>query len=179
MNVGRWLWNELDEFANSLSWMLLPNPTRMRSLKEETAMRSPTKEFEDIASQLKQRGQEIPLQARGAYREVLLAGIPLRLYAITWPLLSDSEPQWWSLLLVLGIPSEITLPCSLKFRVSDKTGVLAEQVLNPEQREPSLLFTCVVGDWNERFLVTVGLTNGLELTLPPFGFEPERGRLGL
>lgn len=171
VNVGRWLRNELDGLAQEFSWILLSNLA-------PTALRSPIEEFGAIASQLKQRGQEIPLQARGAYREVLLAGIPLRLYAITWPLLSDSEPQWWSLLLVLGIPSEMTLPCSLKFRVSEKTGVLAEQVLNPEQRE-HYLFTCVVGDWNERFLVTVGLTNGLELTLPPFGFEPERDRLGL
>lgn len=142
------------------------------------AMRSPTEEFETIVAQLQHRGQKIPSQVRGAYREMLLAEIPLRLYALTWPLLSEPDSQWWSLLLVLGTPTEITLPYGLKFRVSDKTGVLTEQVLDSEQGD-RYLYSCVVGAWEERFIVTLGLTNGIELTLPPFSFQPREGTVQL
>lgn len=172
INVGRWLWNELDELAHSLSWMLLPNLA-------PSPMRSPVEEFEAIALQIQHRGLEIPPLARGACREVLLAGIPLRLYAVTWPLPpAPPDNQCWTLLLVLGVPSNMTLPYGIKFRVSDKTEVLAEQVLDPEQGD-RYLYTCVIGAWEERFIVTVGLTNGIELTLPPFSFQPQPGTLQL
>ena len=57
VNVGRWLWDELDELAQELSWALLPRFTPV------TAMRSPREEFEAITLQLQQQGLEIPLQA--------------------------------------------------------------------------------------------------------------------
>ena len=38
---------------------------------------------------LQQRGLEILIQARGAYQNLSLAGVPLRLYAVTWQLLRE------------------------------------------------------------------------------------------
>ena len=164
VNVGRWLWDELDELAQEFSWALLPR------VAPATAMRSPTEEFEVIASQLQQQGLEIPLQARAAFKDLLLAGISLRLYAVTWHLLSESDSPQWTLLLILGVPLPETLPDNLKLRVSDQTGILVEQRVNPE-RGDSYLFTRVVGSWDEKFLVSVSLMDGVELTLPPFAFE--------
>ena len=166
VNVGRWLWDELDEFAQELSWVLLPR------LAPAAAMRSPVEEFEAIMTQLEGTGVEIPLQARGAYRDLRLAGMPLRLYAVTWPLLEDSIPEW-TLLLVLGAAPGTSLPLGLKLRVSDQTGVLVEQELNAGQ-QGSYFFTRVVGSWDEKFIVTVSLRPGIEQTLPPFTFNPER-----
>lgn len=163
INVGRWLWNELDELAQSFSWVLLPNLA-------PTALRSPVEEFEAIASRLEHKGLNIPPHARGAYRELGLAGIPLRLYALAWPLVDESESQGWTLLMMLGTPSGSTLPCSLQLRVSDQTGVLVEQMPTPGS-DDTYLFTRVIGDWDEKFVVSVRLTNGLELTLPPFAFN--------
>ncbi|GAX37350.1 hypothetical protein NIES3585_33930 [Nodularia sp. NIES-3585] len=167
LNVGRWLWDELDELAQEFSWKLLP------SFTPAVAMRSPTEEFQAIINQLQHRGVEIPSQARGAYQDLLLAGIPLRLYAMTWHLLSESDPHLWTLLLVLGTTSQNTLPSHLKLRVSDQTSVLLEQGINQEQGD-TYLFTRVVGTWDEKFLVSVSLIDGVEINLPPFTFYPGR-----
>ncbi len=164
VNVGRWLWDELDELAQQLSWTLLPQ------IMPATRMRSPIEEFKRIASQLQQQGIEIPSSARGAYQDLLLAGFQLRLYAVTWNLLSKPDPNSWTLLLILGSPLPEDLPHTLKFRVSDKTGILVQQEANREQGV-SYLFTRVVGSWDDKFLVSVSLMDGVELTLPPFEFN--------
>jgi len=162
VNVGRWLWDELDELAKQSSWALLPR------FMPVTAMRSPAEELEVIALQLQQQGLEIPLQARAAFKDLVLAGITLRLYAVTWYLSSDSSR--WTLLLIFGAPLLGTLPDNLKLRVSDQTGILVEQGVNSKQGD-SYLFTRVVGDLNEKFIVSVSLMDSVELTLPPFAFE--------
>lgn len=165
LNAGRWLLGELDELAQELSWVLLPN------LAPTTAMRSPAEEFSAIVTQLRQTEVEIPLEARGAYRDLRLAGMPLRLYALTWPLLSGSIPEW-TLLLILGATPGSTLPSNLQMRVSDQTGILVERTLDAQQRN-SYFYTRVVGYWDEKFIVTVSLPSGIEQTLPPFSFNPE------
>ena len=166
INVGRWLWDELDTLAEQ-TWNLLPN------IAPQPVMRTPVEEFTVISSQLQQRGLEIPLQARGAYQDLSLAGVPLRLYAVTWHLLSESEPNSWTLLLILGTPALETLPPNLKLRVSDQTGILVEQEVNPELGN-SYLFTRVVGNFDEKFLVNVNLGDGVEMTLPSFAFDMSR-----
>lgn len=165
LNAGRWLLGELDELAQELSWVLLPN------LAPATAMRSPAEEFVAIVTQLKQTDIAIPPEARGAYRDLRLAGMPLRLYAVTWPLLSDSTPEW-TLLLVLGATPGSNLPPGLQLRVSDQTDILVERVLDAQQRN-SYFYTRIVGTWEEKFIVTVSLPSGIEQTLPPFSFNPQ------
>jgi hypothetical protein len=165
VNAGRWLLGELDDLAQELSWVLLPN------MAPATALRSPVEEFEAIVTQLKQTDVEIPLEARGAYRDIRLAGMPLRLYAVTWPLLSGTIPEW-TLLLILGATPGTTLPSGLQLRVSDQTGILVERELNHQQRG-SYMFTRIIGTWDEKFIVTVSLPSGIEQTLPPFGFNPQ------
>ncbi len=171
VNVGRWLWDELDEFAQELSWVLLPPSFALESAMRQR-MRSPAEEFKAIVRELDQSGLEISPQARGAYRELTLAGFPLRLYALTWPLLSGTVPEW-TLLLVLGAPFETSLPHGLKLRVSDQTGVLVERVLEGDDNS-SYFFTSVIGSWDEKFIVTVSLAPGITQTLPPFSFNLER-----
>ncbi len=167
MNVGRWLSDELDELAKELSWQLLP------SFAPAVALRSPSEEFEAIINELQHNSVDIPLEAaRGAYRNLRLAGIPLRLYALTWPLVSESIPEW-TLLLILGTPSQTSLPPGLKLRISDQTGILVEQVLETDHHYP-YFFTSVVGTWDEKFIATISLGSGIEETLPPFSFEVER-----
>lgn len=167
VNAGRWLGNELDELAQGLSWVLLPSFVPASGMHP---MRSPEEEFEVIATQLQQRGLDIPIQARGAYQDILLAGIPLRMYAVTWHLVGESEQREWSLLLILGAPALSSLPTDIKLRVSDQNGILDELGLNAES-EDSYIFTRAVGNWDEKFLVSVSLMDGVEVTLPPFAFD--------
>jgi hypothetical protein len=167
LNAGRWLWDELDELAQGLSWVLLPS---FSAGLEMRPMRSPEEEFEVIATQLRERGLEIPIQARGAYQDLLLAGIPLRIYAVTWHLVSESQQPEWSLLLILGAPALSSLPSNIKLRVSDQTGILEERGLDVRTSD-TYIFTRVVGNWDEKFLVSVSLMDGVETTLPPFAFD--------
>ncbi len=95
------------------------------------------------------------------------------MYAIAWNSSTENEPNSWSLLLILGASVPNTLPENLKLRVSDQTGILIEQGVNPEQVD-SYLYTCVAGNWNEKFIVTVSLVDGVEVTLPPFAFDISR-----
>jgi hypothetical protein len=167
LNAGRWLWDELDDLAQGLSWVLLPSFASASAMRP---IRSPEEEFEVIVTQLRQGGLEIPIQARGAYQDILLAGIPLRMYAVTWHLVAESQHPEWSLLLILGAPALSSLPSNIKLRVSDQTGILDELGLNVES-EDSYIFTRVVGNWDEKFLVSVSLMDGVEVTLPPFAFD--------
>ena len=169
VNVGRWLWNELDDLAQEVSWVLLPSLTLESALRQQ--MRSPAEELKVIVQQLAQSDVEISPQARGAYRDVLLAGIPLRLYALTWPLLSGSVPEW-TLMLILGAPLDTSLPRGLKLRVSDHTGILVERTLDGDDKS-SYFFTSVIGSLDEKFLVTISLAPGIQQTLPPFSFNLE------
>ncbi|HEY9651206.1 MAG TPA: DUF1822 family protein [Coleofasciculaceae cyanobacterium] len=172
VNVGRWFNNQLDDFAQGLSWVLLPSVAPAYGMRSTVSgVRSPGEEFEAIVTQLRQTQVNIPAQASAAYRDLELAAVPLRLYAVTWPLLSDSVPEW-SLLLVLVTRAASSLPSGVRLRVSDQTGVLVERVLETQQQN-SYLFTRVVGTWDERFVVTISLGSGIAQTLPPFGFNPQ------
>lgn len=168
VNVGRWLLNERDKLAEELSWVLLPSIALASPMRE---MRSPLQEFEGIAKQLRHNGVEIPTQSRGAYQDLTLAGIPLRLYGVTWLILPESTREW-ALLLVLGVLPGTSLPSGLRLRVSDESNILVEQELEEKNGE-SYVFTSVIGTWDEKFIVTVGFGVGIEQTLPPFRFDPQ------
>jgi Protein of unknown function (DUF1822) len=167
INLGRWLWNEIDEVGQALSWTLLPQLAPLR-----TALRSPEEEFGTIVTQLQAKGIEISPLARCGYNNFLLAGLPLRVYAAAWNLPNDNHS--WSLLLILGSTAPNTLPHNLKLRVSDQTQILVEQAIDSEQPE-AFLYTRVVGDWDEKFIASVSFTDGVEVTLPPFAFDIRQG----
>lgn len=171
VNVGLWLRDKLDEFTQSLGWILLPAPApatpSLRSLSVAA------EDFEAISAVLKDTGMEIPPHARGAYRDLKLAEIPLRLYAVTWCLSQQGNIPEWKLLLVLGAQPGTLLPHGIKLRVSDQKSVLVEQVLE-QNTDDTYLYTGVVGTWDEKFLVAIALMNGEALTLPPFAFLPEQ-----
>ena len=173
LNVGLWLRDEMDDLARELSWVLLPafNSEKL-GVAGGMAMRSPIEELEAIVTQLERRGTAISAAARGACKTLNLASISLRLYALSWPMLSTENIPEWKLLLILGgSPSGTRLPEGTKMQVSDNMSVLVEQVLNQYTAEP-YLYSLVAGTWDEQFTVTLALSNGAILTLPPFAFRP-------
>lgn len=173
LNVGLWLRDEMDDLARELSWVLLPafNSEKL-GVAGGTAMRSPIEELEAIVTQLERRGTAISAAARGACKTLNLASVSLRLYALSWPMLSTENIPEWKLLLILGgSPSGTRLPEGTRMQISDNTSVLVEQVLNQNTAEP-YLYSLVAGTWDEQFTVTLALSNGARLTLPPFAFRP-------
>lgn len=162
LNVGQWFNQEVERLSNQLSWVLMPE------FSPATAFRS-GRQIQALVQELQENNVDIPLQAKAAYRDLEMGGCSLRLYALTWPLTGEVEPEW-TLLLILGLPSGTDLPSGVKLRVSDTTGILVEEGLN-SQEECSYLFTRVVGTWAEKFVVTISFKEEFEETLPIFGFN--------
>lgn len=172
VNVATWLQDRLDEAAAELEWVLLPafSPDRLR-LNPAAAMRSPVEELDDIVAQLQRSGTEIAPQARAAYQSFTLATTRLRLYVVTWAVLSPDNVPEWKLMLVLGTPSGNSLPNGTRLRVSDDTQLLVEEEMTVETVAP-YLYTRVVGTWEETFTIAIALADGANITLPPFAFHP-------
>jgi hypothetical protein len=177
VNLSQWLPNILDEGWQVISELLEPaEPSfayvyglRSRQVNSEESDRVGNLTFGEIRSQLIGKGREIPSEARGAYRDFNLSENPLRLYAVTWSVPTQKNATEWTLLLILGAQPGHVLPPGIKLQVSDQAQILVEQVVEPSAEE-TYLYTCVVGTWDEQFIVTVALINGEALTLPPFAF---------
>ncbi|MGF1536809.1 MAG: DUF1822 family protein [Elainellaceae cyanobacterium] len=169
MSVGQWLQGQIDQVAQSWDWRLLPLQG-MRMAEQMRYVRSPLEQFEEVATSLTQSGVSIPAQARGAYRDLTWQDVSVRLYAVTWDLPSEAEGERsWCLLLLLGPQPNHELPVGASLLVRDGEQVLDQQVLE-EAGPDAYLFTQVEGEWHEQFQVTVDLTNGATITLPPFTF---------
>ncbi|WP_179228369.1 DUF1822 family protein [Leptolyngbya ohadii] len=169
INVGLWLQNQVDRLAAELSWVLLPpltlNPALGSSLR---GSRSAIEEFESVLTDLVQRSPiEIPPEARGAYQDIELANLPLRLYAATWQI-TGAVPEW-TLLVVLGTRAGTLLPNGIRLQVRDAEQVLEDVALGSSGL--NYLYACVIGSVEESFWVTISLPNGTATTLPPFIFS--------
>jgi Protein of unknown function (DUF1822) len=162
VNAGLWMQEQLDEVAKKSSWHLLPVPSSLRKYKATIS--------EDLDSILTAIDIEIPSDAARSYREIELAGIKLRLYALTW-LLPETEEDW-SLLLILGAIPGNTLPLGVKLRISDLIEVLDEQVLQPDSNSDHL-YAQIEGTKQERFLVTLTSADGKTEIPILFEFSPE------
>jgi hypothetical protein len=167
INVGLWLRDELDQLAQDLSWILLP-PLSLSS--EYRSLKLPSEQFNDVVAELMNRGDmAIPSQARAVYRDLQWENIALRLYVVTWELLTTGSIPEWTLLLILGAQPNAILPLGIKLQVRDETQILEEPVLS--DRSQDYLYARVIGTHNERFWVTIALAGGTALTLPPFTFD--------
>jgi len=170
VNVATWLQDKLDEVAQSLSWVLLPNFNH-EQLNFATGMRSPIEELDDILTQLARTGTDIPQQARGAYQDLHFAEVCLRLYAVTWAVLSAENIPEWQLILILGSPGGNSIPIGTQLQIRDNNEILGELVRRQES-EPAYLYARVAGNWEESFFITITLLNGEIKSLAPFTFRP-------
>lgn len=176
INVGLWLHNQMDELTQELAWVLLPPIAQaMRSAQRVLSgspLRSPVQELGAIVREVETRtGTKTPTIARGAYQDFQLGESQLRLYAVIWPLPPVADIPEWTLLLVLGAQPTHKLPDGIKLQVSDQTQVLVERTFDKNTGD-TYLYVRVAGQWDETFLATIALTNGVMLTLPPFAFDP-------
>ncbi|MFH7243222.1 MAG: DUF1822 family protein [Spirulina sp.] len=172
INVGPWLQDRLDavtaHVTETLTWNLLPPLALSHALM---AAQSPADTLEAVLRELAPAGVEIPAAARGAYTDLQATGLPLRLYALIWPVWEHPEPEW-CLFLVLGPAPGDTLPDGVRLQVSDATGLLADSSLDA-QSSAQYLYVQVFGTWEEAFTVAIQLPNGATLHWPPFVFRPE------
>lgn len=171
INVRRWLRNELDELAQQLSWVLLP-PLTLENAMRLTArvVNQPTSQesFENVIKQLVRDGMILPTDARVAYQDLDVAGVPSRLYAIAGTLPPDPTPEW-TLLLILGPRSQTPLPRNTQLQIGVSDTPLTQQTLT---QQDNYLYAKVIGTLEEQFWVTIIAPNTEPITLPPFAFQP-------
>ena len=170
INVGNWLNNQMDAVAEELGWMLMPLPafSQLRS----SGIRSLQEAFEQIRGGLEQEGIDIPTTARGAFRDLECEAGSFRLYAITWVLSEISENPEWALLIALGSHPEAEMPASLQLEVCDETQQLFLQPL--QDTSQGILYAQVIGNWGEKFWVTVTADDEFVFEIPPFGLGDEQ-----
>ena len=160
VNAGLWVQNKLDEIAQELSCQLLPPPSPLLRYRPTAA-----EELDNILTAIDD--VEIPAVAACIYRNLELAEIKLRLYAITWCL--PEIEGGWSLLLILGAIPGDKPPLGLKLRISDLTELLDEQVLDSDN---DYLFMQTEGNLEDKFLATITSANGQSETSVLFEFRP-------
>lgn len=151
INVGKWLQNQVDEVAQALAWQPLPALSPLRRLRQS--------QVEDLGDILTNIDVEIPAVAACSYRQLDLAGTPLRFYAITWHL-PDFQGDW-SLLLILAKMPDQEQSLGVKLRVTDLTKVLEELEW---QEDNDYLFMQIIGSKDEKFLATITAPDGREKT---------------
>jgi hypothetical protein len=163
INVGLWLRNQIDTVAQELGWMLMPSLTL-------SALRSLEEEFYKIRTALEQQGVHLPPTARGAYHDLSWEQGSLRLYAVTWVVSEESDSPEWMLLIALSPQRRTQIPIHLKLEIKDETQLLFEQ--SQENTNQGILYAQVIGNWGERFWVTVSADHAV-FKIPPFGFGLE------
>jgi hypothetical protein len=175
VNVGLWLQDEIDKVAKNLTWTLFPPScfavSSMRFLSVINP-ESPTEEMERIITQLRNSGIDIPVEVGGAYRDFTLGSNNLRLYACTWMCQEQENCPEWSLLVVLGTQSGTQLPSNLCLQLKEEDTLLDEKIVE-ENSEDIYLYSRVIGELDEQFIVSITLANGETLVLPPFRFYSE------
>ncbi|NJP10305.1 MAG: hypothetical protein HC866_13210 [Leptolyngbyaceae cyanobacterium RU_5_1] len=124
--------------------------------------------FVTIQSALSTSGLTIPPEARGAYQDLPVDPIPLRLYAATWFLTTTDDSPEWTLLLVLGTVSGESLPFGVGLQVQ-----VAGELLDRQSVETAVpyLYVHVIGNLNEQFWSGIRLPTGEIVELSPFTFN--------
>ena len=166
-NVSFWLNNQTDAVAQKLEWILMPLPafSQLRS----SGINDVHEVFEQVKTGLEQQGVDIPATARGAFRDLECEVGGLRLYAIAWVLPEISENPEWMLLITLSSQPKGKMPRSLQIKVCDETQQLLSQSLPDTSK--AILYAQFIGNYNEKFWVTVIVEDEFIFEIPPFGFE--------
>ncbi|MDF5722664.1 MAG: DUF1822 family protein [Rhizonema sp. PD37] len=163
INVSLWIRNQIDTLAQELGWMLMPSPTL-------SPLRGLRGNFEDIRAGLEAQGVEIPVIAQSAYCDLKYKQGGLRLYVMTWVLSEMPHPEW-TLLISLALQPHVQMPKTLKLEVRDETQLLFNQSL--QDTNQGILYAQVIGNWDERFWVTITADDEAVFEIPPFGMELE------
>ncbi len=161
LSVGSWLQGQLDTAAEQLRWALLtPLSSAMRPARESV---------DTVLEALSEQGISLPESARGVGGPISIGSCIFQTYAWVWPVETEGESEW-TLFLLLGPQAGEILPEGIQLRVSDRAGVLVQEVLDHASSE-AYLYTQVQGDRQEQFRASVILPDGTEITLPAFGLE--------
>ena len=172
INVAQWLQGRLDDLARSLNWQLLPLlNVGLRGIEAANQTRSSIEQFEDVVSVLGSTELMIPSHAQGGCLDLPFGEHQVRLYTIAWDASTPDSPEEWAIVAILGLVPDTPPPASISLQICDESQVLYNQTVSEPTAE-SYLFSQVVGDWPERFWLTVDVANHESLTLPPFGFYP-------
>jgi hypothetical protein len=177
-SVRRWIQRRVDTFIQDLEWCLLPTWQVAGALRGETGLLPGDESvsaiveadaFLAILKTLARQGLTLTAETRAAYRNIHLGTLPLSLCVLTAPSENPGQTPEWSLTVILKSQIGEYLPSGLCLQISDQSALLVEQQTQPDVSVGSL-FSRVVGERHEQFIVKISYVDGTALTLPPFEF---------
>ena len=168
INAAQWFQSQVDELAWTLfSPEVVPAGMRSRANVFNADLTS-------IFTEVERSGIHIPSTAQSGYRSVRLNHHTFRLYLTSWAIEETSDSEW-SLLIILESIQSPTLPAGTQLIIQEGNTVLVEE---EAKAESSYLVAQVIGNWNEKFtlsLRSINPENGIlvdSLNLPPILFQP-------
>ena len=177
-NVKRWIERRVDNLIQDLEWCLLPTWQVAGALRGETGLMSTEGEiaamedadaFLTILKTLARQGLTVSSDTRAAYRTLYLGTLPLQLCILTKPLDVPGNLPEWSLTVILKPKIGTYLPDGIGLQITEQDTRLVEHQTQPESPVGSL-FTRVVGERHEQFIIRVSQRDGTSLTLSPIAF---------
>ncbi|RMF26469.1 MAG: DUF1822 family protein, partial [Cyanobacteria bacterium J083] len=185
-NLVFWLGDRLNQFSQDLQWQLLPHPSLgfRGNLEVGEIFEQLENEGVSIPSCAQIKCLDIPTEAKATHHNLAWTGLSLQLYAISWVIAAEDIQPQWTLLLILGSPLTQSVKSEVKLSVKDPHQLITERVLTPDNPE-KFLYTQVVGDYQERFWVSLDINHNRELPnakgplvyLSPFSFQSEIGEI--
>lgn len=188
VNAGTWLQRQINDLADDLTWHFFsPKPvggmmsvesfTSNTNAAQRDATAFPAESFANatddhlsaILTAIERNGIQIPQNSRAAYQDVTVGDQALRLCAVIWATVQATPEPEWSLLAILKALPYQTIPEQTRVIISETTTPIVEEILRPGS---SYLVAQIIGNWNEQFTITIELSSGDRLTLPPFTFQP-------
>lgn len=168
VNIQRWLDNQIDDVMQAFSWQMSPMRGQLSNALPSSIRESSnfSQELAGILAEIR-RNLEIPNIANYFHQDIVLE-VSLRIYVIVWSLPDDE----WTLLVVLKVLPGNQIPYSLNLRISDQNEILVEEQLQPDTYH-DYIFAQVIGNYEDKFLVTLTSSNGEVRTLNPFVFIKE------
>lgn len=168
LNAAVWFRDQLDQVAQELSWMLLPAFSYSPALR---SLRSPVEQLDGILADLtRYRSVAIPTTARSAAYDFRVEDAALRLYLVTWELPNADGTSDWNLLVILSPQPDTLMPLGTSLQIRDPQTILTETTLT--DTSSTFLYAQVIGEPDERFLISVRSPNDISLNLPPVEFLP-------
>jgi len=160
LNVKQWLQNKVDEFSQSVSWVLEPP-----LVWQTGSLRSSSDTKVLILKELQEeRGINIPNTVLPAYQDFSLVEYSLRLSTVSW---LENEEELRSVLILSRAGSNDFLPKGLKMTISDEEKILEELLVESKSKD-YYLYCPIAMSPNEQITITFTLETEESLTLPLF-----------
>jgi len=174
IKISGWLTQTFDDMVDQFTWdelLLQPTVTSDHFFPGAVGFRGGAVELDSLLSDISSilpDDLNIPNNFISFQSDSKVKSSPVRLYAVAWPLIKNPPDENWSLLVfVVSIDSSHPLPPGTSLTIADEGGPFSSDILNPNSSN-NYLYTQVIGNWDESFVVSATLPNQSPIRWPAF-----------